>query len=125
MVTRRKEPFRYSMEAPLDCRIEITAIDRMPVTGRLAQVELLDISKNGCKIRSQLDLHAADHSIECLVHMQLNDEPFVFPGRIRWQRELESPYQYYGVQLQMSAEEKEKVNVELRTLAAERKIKVM
>lgn len=125
MIQRRKEPFRYSMEHPLDCQIEITAIAQMSVSGRLAPVELQDISKNGCKVRSTLNLHADHHPIECVLHVVLSQERYAFPGRIRWQRQLAAPYYSYGIQLDLTEEEKETINQELRLLAAERKIKVM
>ncbi|AWB45760.1 PilZ domain-containing protein [Paenibacillus sp. CAA11] len=125
MQTRRKEPFRYSMEEPLECWIEITSIGDIQVPGKLASVELMDISKTGCKIRTELDLHANDHRIKAVIHFQLEEEMYKVPGEIRWQRQLEPPYEYYGILLSMSEDDKERFNVELRTLAALRRIKVM
>lgn len=122
MESRRREPFRYSMEQPLLCQVEITGIDQLTVDGKLAAVELLDVSKNGCKVRTLLDFHAGDHFIQCTVHFTLGDEQFAFPGQIRWQRQLQAPYHYYGIQLSLTYEEKEKIYAELRTLAADRKI---
>ncbi|WP_138495968.1 PilZ domain-containing protein [Paenibacillus pinistramenti] len=125
MITRRKEPFRYSMEEPLECQMELTAINQMAVDGKLATIELIDISKNGCKIRSPLNLHASENTIECRIHLRLNVEAFVFPGEVRWQRDWDGVNHYYGIQLLLNDVEKEKISIELRSLAAERKIKVM
>lgn len=122
--SRRKEPFRYSMNPPLDCRIEIIDIDGISFSGKSAQAELIDISKSGCRIRTELDLHITSHVIRAAVHVSFGEDNFIFPGVIRWQEELEPSQFHYGFQLELSPEEKEKLNVELRKLAASRRIVV-
>ncbi|MGG6313861.1 PilZ domain-containing protein [Paenibacillus macerans] len=122
MTTRRTEPFRYSLNPPTNARIEILEIDGRPLLSKPAQIELIDIHKSGCRIRTGLNLHASTHAIRVVLHAQLGDDMYAFPGEIRWQKELEPPIFHYGICLQLSAEEKEKLNVELRGMAAARKI---
>lgn len=124
MKTRRTEPFRYTMKPPMDCWIEITSINDMPVTSKLAEAELIDISKSGCRIRTPLDLHSADHTIGAAMHIQLSDEKYTFPGHVRWQKALGDGLFHYGLSLMLTKDEKERFNIELRTLAAARRIVV-
>ncbi|ANS75538.1 hypothetical protein AWM70_13785 [Paenibacillus yonginensis] len=125
MITRRKEPFRYSMQEPVECQLELTTVNRMSLSGKLIPAQVIDISKNGCKIRSALDLKASEHFIECRIHLRLNEQQFIFPGQIRWQRNLDGFSHDYGIHLLLTEDEKEQINVQLRGLAAERKIIVM
>ncbi|RCX19825.1 PilZ domain-containing protein [Fontibacillus phaseoli] len=125
MNSRRNEPFRYTINPPMDCWIEIKSIDFKPVSSKLAEAELIDISKSGCRIKTQLNLHAENHSIGAAVHFQLSEENYTFLGEIRWQKPYGSEFYHYGLSLQLTSEEKEKINVELRSLAAARRIVVM
>lgn len=125
ITTRRKEPFRYSLEEPTECWIEIVSINDVPVASKMAPMRLIDISKSGCKVRTELDLRAENNCIKAILHTKLNEEMYRIPGEIRWQRQLEYPFHYYGLLLNMSDEDKEKFTVELRSLAASGKIKVM
>lgn len=125
MTTRRTEPFRYSMKTPLPCWIEIREINDITVTSKLAEVELLDISKSGCRIQSKLDLRASTHQIRATVHIRLNEDLHKFPGSIRWQREYENSVFHYGLLLDLTDEMKESLNIELRTLAASQRIVVL
>lgn len=125
MNSRRNEPFRYTINPPMTCWIEIKSIDLKPVNSKLAEAELIDISKSGCRIQTGLNLHAAEHSIGAAVHFQLSEESYTFPGEIRWQNPHGIESFHYGLSLQLTVEEKEKINAELRALAAARRIVVM
>ncbi|WP_334078233.1 PilZ domain-containing protein [Paenibacillus sanfengchensis] len=125
MISRRKEPFRYTINPPMTCWIEIKSIDNMPVNSKLAEAELINISKSGCCIQIGLDLHAEQHTIRTHVHFQLSEERYCFPGEIRWQNPHGEHLYHYGLQMELTPEEKEKINIELRSLAAAKRIIVM
>lgn len=125
MTTRRSEPFRYTMTTPLPCWFEIREINGLPVHSKLAEVELLDISKSGCRVQSKLDFRASNNQIQATVHARLNEELHLFPGSIRWQKECEDSVFHYGLSLELTEEMKELLNVELRSLAAARRIVVL
>ncbi|TYA11007.1 PilZ domain-containing protein [Paenibacillus faecis] len=124
MINRRTEPFRYSFNPPLDAWIEIVEINGSPLPTKPAPIELVDISKSGCRIRTALNLRAFSHNIRLLLHVRLNENSYAFTGEIRWQKELEPQIIHYGICLHLSDEEKEKLNVELRGMAAARRIVV-
>lgn len=122
ITTRRTEPFRYSLNPPIQASLEIQSIDGQALPLKPAQIDLIDISKSGCRVRTELNLHASSHNIRILLHVRLNDELRTFPGEIRWQAELEPPNHHYGLHLELTNEEKEELNVELRGMAASRRI---
>lgn len=124
MRTRRTEPFRYTIKPPMSCWIEITSINEMPVNSKLAEAELIDISKSGCRIGTPLDLHASDNAIGADMHIQLSDTKYIFPGHVRWQKAQEDGSNHYGLSLLLTDDEKEQINIELRSLAAARRIVV-
>lgn len=120
--TRRTEPFRYTLQPPIEASLEILTIDGQPLPCKPAQIDLIDISKSGCRVRTELNLHASSHALRILLHVRLSDEIRTFPGEIRWQKELEPSSQHYGLHLELNTEEKEKLNIELRGMAAARRI---
>ncbi|WP_178022559.1 PilZ domain-containing protein [uncultured Paenibacillus sp.] len=120
--TRRTEPFRYSLNPPILASLEILSIDGQALPCKPVQIDLIDISKSGCRVRTELNLHASSHAIRILLHVRLSDELRTFPGEIRWQKELEPPNHHYGLYLELSDKEKETLNVELRGMAAARRI---
>lgn len=122
MTTRRTEPFRYSLNPPIEASLEILSIDGLALPCKPAQIDLIDISKSGCRVRTELNLHASSHAIRILLHVRLSEEIRTFPGEIRWQKELEPPNQHYGLHLELNDEEKEELNIELRGMAAARRI---
>lgn len=122
MLTRRKEPFRYSITPPMICWLEIKEIDQVPLKSKLAEVDLINISKSGCRIRTGLNLYASAHEIQANIHMKLSEDLHIFNGQVRWQKEVEPAVFDYGISLQLDVSEKETINAELRTLAGSRRI---
>lgn len=120
--TRRTEPFRYTLQPPIEASIEILSIDGQVLSCKPAQIDVMDINKSGCQIRTELNLHAASHAIRILLHVRLTEEIHTYPGEIRWQGESEPSYHHYGVHLELTDQEKENLNIELRGMAAARKI---
>lgn len=51
-VSSRKEPFRYVMNQPLECWIEVPMSSSGPGAGKLTEAVLLDLSRSGCKVRT-------------------------------------------------------------------------
>lgn len=125
MENRRKEPFRYSLTPPIGCMIQITTINQADVASKLAEAVLIDISKAGCRIQSDLNLYVERNEIGASVHLHLVELPQVYAGNLRWQRQVADGLFHYGMQLELDDNQKEQLNIDLRTLAAERKIIVI
>ena len=120
----RKEPFRYLFTKPLSCLLELTEFNGNPVVSKPAEALLVNLSKSGCKITSNLNLHADTNQVVVKLHLPLTDSPIQCPAVICWQRNADATRYEYGLRLQLPPAEKERILVDLRTLAAERKIVV-
>lgn len=125
MKTRRAEPFRYSMTPPIACQMQITGVNGAAITSKPAEVTMIDINKAGCRIRTHLDLKADIHQLHVAIHIQLNETMYVFAGEIRWQKALDELGISYGIAFHITEDEQHHIQVELRALAAARKIAVL
>lgn len=125
MENRRKEPFRYSLTPPTGCFVQITTINQSAVASKLAEAVLIDISKAGCRIQTSLNLHVVQNLIGASIHLHLGENSQVYAGYVRWQRQVADGLFHYGMKLELDAAQKEQLNIDLRTLAAERKIMVI
>ncbi|MGG0823942.1 PilZ domain-containing protein [Paenibacillus turicensis] len=125
MTTKRKVPFRYSMTPPVPCKLQIIGINGAAVSSKPADVSMIDINKAGCRIHSSLDLKANLYQILVNIHIGFNDTPYIFEGEIKWQKALDDQVLSYGIEFLISEELQEKFQIELRKLAAERKIVVL
>ena len=125
VTTKRKVPFRYSMTPPFPCKLQIIGINGENVSSKPADVKMIDINKAGCRINSTLDLQASLYHILIEIHIQLNNTPYIFKGEIKWQKGLTAHELSYGIAFLISEEQKQQIQIELRKLAAERKIVVL
>jgi hypothetical protein len=86
---------------------------------------MIDINKAGCRIHSTLDLKANLYQILIDIHIELNETPYIFKGEIRWQKALDDEALSYGIAFLISEVQQQQIQIELRKLAAERKIVVL
>jgi hypothetical protein len=122
--SKRKEPFRYRFSSPTECTFEITRINETPVSAKPAEAAIIDISKSGCKLYTKLNLNAMANRIQLLVNLIIDGQPKKFRGTVRWQMQTEQSY-YYGVQLELIEAEKDRMLLEIRSLAVSHKIEVI
>lgn len=113
------------MTPPVPCKLQIIGINGASVASKPADVQMIDINKAGCRIHSALDLKASLYQILVNIHIELNHTPYMFRGEIKWQEALDNQALSYGIEFLISEELQEKIQIELRKLAAERKIVVL
>ncbi|CAM2900236.1 hypothetical protein PASE110613_06720 [Paenibacillus sediminis] len=118
----RSDPFRYTLIDPQHCLITITQINDSQISSKAAEAKLLEISKSGCTIGSGLNLYANDNNISLKLEVQLNEDLLEFQGSVRLQQTWEDSQFKYVIDLDIRESDKEKILIELRTLAAQRKI---
>lgn len=113
------------MTPPVPCKLQITSINGACVSSKSADVSMIDINKAGCRIHSTLDLKANLYQILIDIHIELNETPYIFKGEIRWQKALDDEALSYGIAFLISEVQQQQIQIELRKLAAERKIVVL
>lgn len=94
--SRRKEPFRYIFTKPVDCSFEITEINGSVLTSKIVYAKLIDLSRNGCRIESKLNLNCKANRIKIRIGFNFTDKDISVVGYLRWQQSSIS-YHSYGV----------------------------
>ncbi|WP_231574886.1 PilZ domain-containing protein [Paenibacillus sp. FSL R7-0273] len=109
----RKEPFRYVMNQPIQCWLEVPAGNTGPGAGKLTEGVLLDLSRSGCKVRTSLNLRFTSGDTKLIIHFRLADENLQFEGSVRWGWMFGIGQFQYGVRLELSEAEDEQLAREL------------
>lgn len=109
----RKEPFRYVMNQPLDCWLEVPPGSTGPGAGKLTEGVLLDLSRSGCKVRTSLNLRFTAGDTKIIIHLQLNDDKLQLVGSVRWGWMYGLGQYQYGVRLKLEEAEEEQLMREL------------
>ncbi|HHW37056.1 MAG TPA: PilZ domain-containing protein [Bacillales bacterium] len=105
MIFRRQEGFRYSFNKPIDCNFKIIKIDDSEIDTEFGFGQIVDISPNGLKMISSLNLSPTFKKIEIQVHFLIDEQAFITPGIIQWQKKEWSLNVYsYGIKLVSSEE---------------------
>jgi hypothetical protein len=112
-VSSRKEPFRYVMNQPLECWIEVPISSSSPGAGKLTEAVLLDLSRSGCKVRTPLNLRFTANDTKLVIHLQLNEEKLKLVGSVRWGWMFGLGQYQYGVKLKLNEDEEERLHREL------------
>ncbi|WHY21827.1 PilZ domain-containing protein [Paenibacillus sp. G2S3] len=112
-VSSRKEPFRYVMNQPLECWIEVPMSSSGPGAGKLTEAVLLDLSRSGCKVRTPLNLRFTTGDTKLVIHLQLNEEKLQLVGSVRWGWMFGLGQYQYGVKLKLNEDEEERLLREL------------
>ncbi|WP_310550033.1 PilZ domain-containing protein [Paenibacillus glufosinatiresistens] len=103
----RKEPFRYVMNQPIECWLEVPAGNPGPGAGKRTPGVLLDISRSGCKVRSSLNVRFTSGDTKITIHFQLNDQMLAFEGSVRWGWMYGIGEYQYGIRLDLTDEEED------------------
>ncbi|WP_374723568.1 PilZ domain-containing protein [Calidifontibacillus erzurumensis] len=99
MFFRRNEGFRYSFRQPIPCVFKIIKIDQMPFNSDLCNGEIIDISPNGLKLMTMLNLSILDKKIEIEIQFSIEGQSFEIPARVVWQQKsIQKNYFNYGIQ---------------------------
>lgn len=100
MIFRRQEGFRYTFNSPLPCEIKIIKIDETPISTDFGSAQILDLSPNGMKIISPLNVFSANKKVEIEINFSFEDYFFQIQGRVMWQHKVFQNGQYcYGVHI--------------------------
>lgn len=103
----RKEPFRYVMNQPIECWLEVPASNSGPGAGKLTEGVMLDLSRSGCKVRSPLNLRFSSGETKLIIHFQLNEAKLQLEGSVRWGWMYGLGQFQYGVHLDLDETDEE------------------
>lgn len=121
---RRKSPFRYVLEDPIEFELHIVSLNFTPAPRKPVSAQMHDISRSGCLVSLPLEIPVGKNRIRVALDFVLNEDPMHFEGHLRWNNE-ENGRHYYGVEMEVPEEQKDRLQLELRGLAGANRIRVM
>ncbi|CAM3363161.1 PilZ domain-containing protein [Marinicrinis lubricantis] len=114
--SRREESFRYTFHQPLPGTFHMTRIDGEVMISSEGKLQILDMSLNGMKMASSLNIPAGRHEVHLAVSCQIASELLELEGTILWQESYAGEY-LYGVQFQQDEKVREQLLQELKRYA--------
>lgn len=113
---KRSEFFRYDFGQPIPCEIIILNENQRALSNKRAKAEILDLSLNGLKFLSALDLPYNQKHIQLKFIVRLNEKPLILYGKIAWKKSIAADY-IYGVKLETNESTKKELMEELKFYA--------
>lgn len=109
----RKEPFRYVMNQPIECWLEVPPGNAGPGAGKLTEGVLLDLSRSGCKVRTSLNLRFSSGDTPLVIHFRLTGDMLKLTGSVRWGWMYGLGQYQYGIRLDLEPIEESRLLNEL------------
>lgn len=114
---RRKEPFRYTFDRDIRGFLKILSVDGIRMESITENIYLLDLSPNGMRIKSDIDLSIQKKSYKMEISFILNKKEIVCVGSPIWKKQV-GPYSfYYGIKGYNNEKTKKEIIEELKIYA--------
>lgn len=111
MLYRRDEPFRFAFGNPIEGTFKILKIDDMSGNSKEGPALILDLSPNGIRLTSSLDLPIDKKKIIMEVLFILNEKTISIIGQPKWKKQVGvSSFNYGLVGLENEETKKEIIN---------------
>lgn len=121
---RRKSPFRYVLDEPIEFELYIVSLNFTPAPRKPISAQMHDISRSGCLVSLPVEIPVGKNRIRVALDFVLNKDPMHFEGQLRWAKEEDGRH-YYGVEMEVPEDQKDRLQLELRGLAGANRIRVM
>lgn len=108
----REEPFRYTFDEPIAALFQIREISGHLVDTAEGAAKIIDISTEGMKINSALDIPDSK-SIHLSVSFELNGAAFDTEGCIVWKKDRGHTHDY-GIDLLTEAQDRKHLITQLK-----------
>lgn len=111
---KREEAFRYTFGRPKSALFRIVKIDNQPVDSSPGEGKLIDISPEGGRLASTLNIPDSDHKeIQLSISFNLNQKEFALLGNMMWKKQKGVTYEY-GIHLDVDDSTKQDLIDELK-----------
>ncbi|MCM3443397.1 PilZ domain-containing protein [Metabacillus halosaccharovorans] len=117
MQYKRNEPFRFTFTPPVDCTFTIVEIDHIMVNSKNAAGKLIDLSPNGAKIASNLDIPINTKKVKVNMKFKINLDTILAVGILVWKKEHTQLGNSYGVQFENTSVLTDVITEELKLYA--------
>ncbi|WP_162880684.1 PilZ domain-containing protein [Paraliobacillus sediminis] len=113
MQYKRETAFRYTFEEPISALFRIENINGNAVTTSAGEAKIIDISTEGIKLTSELNIPETDKSIHLVISFELNEQEMNFKGIIVWKKKNHA-INDYGVNLMIEENAKKELIEQLK-----------
>ncbi|WP_217587286.1 PilZ domain-containing protein [Lentibacillus saliphilus] len=97
---KRHEGFRLEFGQPLDVQFRIDHVNDKKVASSLGDAKMLDISLQGMKLATALDMVTTQNDITIVVDFKIHENRYELPGQIVWKKKQYDTY-HYGIQFEL------------------------
>lgn len=112
---QREEPFRFTFDKPIAALFQIKGIDGHPVDASDGEANIIDISTEGIKLNSKLDIPDSK-SIQLSISFELNSKELNVEGFIVWKKN-KGVSNDYGLELETEDSDQKELVKQLKIYA--------
>ncbi|MCA1061388.1 PilZ domain-containing protein [Rossellomorea aquimaris] len=115
MKYKRDEAYRFTFSQPIPCSFTIVGIGDQTIQSKTAKGEMIDLSPQGCRLQSLLDIHL-EKEVRLKVTFKLDEDftEITAVGVIQWKKKKGLSHYQYGVKFPKDAGLKASITDELK-----------
>ena len=115
MKYKRDESYRFTFSQPVPCSFTIIGIGDKTIESKIANGEIVDISPQGCRLQSLLNI-SLEKEVTLQVDFKLDDDfaQIIAVGVIQWQKRKGMSHYQYGIEFVKDAGLKNTITEELK-----------
>ena len=110
---RRQEGFRYAFNPPIEGTFQLVKRNDQPLNMKPGAAKIIDLSPNGIRLSTGLDIPAKGMGWEILTTFTLNEVPISLYGTFAWKKKSDDGF-YYGIECKNRPETQEMVVREMK-----------
>lgn len=114
MIYRRDESFRFTFGTPIEGTFKILRVNGINGTTKEGEASIIDLSPNGIKFSSSLDLPINEKQLLFEVSFVLNEKRISMLTEPRWKKRVSPTHFVYGLAGLDSDETKKEIIEELK-----------
>jgi hypothetical protein len=115
MKYKRDESYRFTFSEPISCSFTIVGVGEQTIQSKVAKGEIMDLSPQGCKLQSLLDIHL-EKEVRLQVEFKLDEEfaGILAVGVIQWKKRKGISHYQYGIRFVKDDVLKNKITDDLK-----------
>ena len=113
MIYKRGETFRYEFNPAIDCAFSIIRFANKSIESGKGQGKIIDISPNGCKLSSKLNI-PVENEVTIKIRFKINNELIEAVAVLIWKRMDKHSLYIYGVKFVNTKEIEDLITNELK-----------
>lgn len=113
MQFKRQEGFRYAFNPPIKGTFQLVKQNNISIDVKPGVAEILDLSPNGLRFSTSLDIPTEGTTWELVTVFTLNEAPISLYGSFIWKKTFGMDY-HYGIACQNSMETQEMIMREMK-----------